>query len=145
MKRSRITFLLGIVSLVLSMTSIIFALIMDIRFFMVLFLGVSLFCSILLIIPATIGAYFEKYARKGFRHRGGAPIGRSGSTSYGITFLASGLFGGYILFGWVPPEHRLTSPILGIIVLILYILIGLLGIVAAIVYHDDKIKPSKPT
>ena len=122
MKRSRITFLLGIVSLLLSMTSIIFVSIMDSFFIIAIFLFFSLFFSILLIIPAIIGAYFEKLTPGNFLYRGSL-LSKSGSTGYRVLFLMFGLFGGYLIFERALLELRLTSPILGIIVLILYILI----------------------
>jgi len=148
MRRSRITSLLGISSLILQICSyIIIPAVDSVIAFGVFFIGGLIF-TIILIIPSIFLSYFEvrfpslsqkelnrkwiSYKRRAFAK---SPAGVYFSGFYGLMFLMFGSFMGAQMFIEVPPQG---SPILGIVLVIFSILTGIFGIVAALVYRDDR-------
>lgn len=146
MKRSKIASFIGIISLVLQIYSYtITPAIGSIFAYAFLALGISF--SVLFLIPAIILDYYEfrsrpydpeKYGKRRWvnvRKLYDTPLGPMFSTYSAISFLLIGMGMGFIMFEQVPPTG---SPTLGVVLVILWIICGILGIVAAIVYHDDK-------
>ena len=148
MRCSRITSLLGISSLILQICSFIIIPAVDsVIAFGVFFIGGLVF-TIIFIIPSIFLSYFEvrspslsqkelnrkwiSYKRRAFAK---SPAGAYFSGYYGIMFLMLGPIMGSIMFYEAPPQG---SPILGVILIILSILTGIFGIVAALVYRDDR-------
>lgn len=133
MKRSRITSLLGLISLGLIACSYFLSINSDINFVILIMGGMF---SVVLIIPTILCAYFEVHSPP----KGGIlrdePIGRWLSIYYGMFFSIISIFMGWLLFS--SPLSTTISLIPGIIIQILWISTGVLGIVAVIVYRDDK-------
>jgi hypothetical protein len=153
MRRSRITSLLGIISLILQICSyIIIPNVDSVIAFGVFFIGGLIF-TIIFIIPSIFLSYFKvrfpslsqkELKRKWISYKriaaAESPAGVYFSVGYGLMFLMLGSIMGATMFYEAPPKG---SPILGLVLVILSILTGILGIVAALVYRDKK-SPKKP-
>lgn len=135
MKRSRLTSLLGIISLGLITGSYFILLTIDSpAAYVLIVFGIisSAFC----IIPAIIGAYFEFHTPENNRRMPNEPIGRLFSIFYVIFNLMMSTFASGITVQYY--QYHPISPILWVIVEIFWITSGVLGIVAAVMYKDDK-------
>lgn len=92
--------------------------------------------SAFFIIPAIIGAYFEFHTPENNKKMPNEPIGRIFSIFYVIFNLLMSSFASGITVQYY--QSYPISPILWVIVEIFWITSGVLGIVAAVMYKDDK-------
>ena len=149
MKPSKISSLLGIISLGLVICSCIINPKVDYSIaYSASFVGGIVF-SVIFIIPSIFLFYFEvrfpelsekelkkKWISPKRRAAAGASAGSYFSVGYAITFLIWGLFTYLFTIEYEAPSEG--NPILRTVVVFLFILIGILGIVAALVYRDDR-------
>ena len=141
MKRSRLTSLLGIISLGLITSSYFILLTIDSPAAYVLIVF-GIISSAFFIIPAIIGAYFEFHTPEKNRRMPNEPIGRIFSIYYVIFNLIMSSFASGLTVQYY--QSYPISPILWVIVEIFWITSGVLGIVAAVMYKDDKKKHVSP-
>ncbi len=141
MKRSRLTSLLGIISLGLITGSYLILLRIDSPAAYVLIVF-GIISSALFKIPAIIGAYFEFHTPESSRRMSDEPIGRIFSILYVIFNLMMSTFASGITVQYY--QSYPISPILWVIVEIFWITSGVLGIVAAVMYKDDKKQTRTP-
>lgn len=147
MRGSKRASLLGLLSLVLQICSCIIIPKVDSIIAYSAFSACGIVSSVIFIIPSIFLSYFEVrfpyLCQEELNRRtdigialSGASAGGFFSVGYGIFYLMFGLFmGPYMLYG-APLEG---SQILGVVVVILFILTGILGIVATLVYRDDRL------
>ena len=159
---SKITSLLGIISLIMQICSYTLTLTIESIITTTSF-AIGITISVFFLIPSIFLAFYEirspsrgsEYER---RFKGGFiirlytsgfelsdhPLGAMFSLLYGISFLLSGLFFGLLMLEYPPSTGNPTS---GMIIIILWILSGILGIVGAFLYRDfrspDKRHPFK--
>lgn len=156
---SKITSLLGIVSLIMQICSYTLTITIESIITTTSF-AIGITISVFFLIPSIFLAFYEirspsrgsEYER---RFKGGFilrlylsgfkfsdhPLGAIFSLLYGISFLLSGLFVGLLMLEYVPPTENPTP---GITLVILWILSGILGIVGAFLYRDYR-SPDKHT
>jgi len=141
MKRSRLTSLLGITSLGLVTSSYFILLTIDSPFAYILIVF-GVISSAFFVMPAIIGAYFEFHTPEKNIRMSNEPIGRIFSIFYVIFNLISSSFASGLTVQYY--QYYPISPILWVIVEIFWITSGVLGIVAAVMYKDDKKKHVSP-
>jgi len=94
-------------------------------------------------LPAIIGAYFEAHTPKKGSKIPDEPLGRWFSILYVIFNLGLSIFAGVLTVEYY--QEYPVPPISWIIVEILWISSGVLGILAAIIYRDDKKRTRIPS
>lgn len=158
MRRSNITSLFGLISLIMQIFSYFLTLSID-STIAIVSLAIGIPSVVFLLIPSIFLAHYEvrsptresevyekkiwgNFTIKMYSSRfefSEHPLGALFSSFYGIFFLLSGLFIGPLMIEKWP---LVRNPILGMTLIILWILCGILGIMGAILYRDPR-SPNK--